>query len=180
MRMKYGGRIRALRKQKGMTLDQLSRLSGLSTPFLSQIERDLASPAVSSLANVAKALGVSMSYFVETGSGTATFRDADRLTFFELVPGQARFARLAGHFDGRQLEPMLVRIPPGTRWPRFGHAGEEFVYVLAGELTITLGEERRVLTAGASGHHPSTLDHDWVNEGDVETTLIWVGSLPLF
>ncbi len=177
--MKYGGRIRALRRQKGLTLEQLSRASGLSTPFLSEVERDLASPAVTSLANIARALGTSMSYFVDTGGEGASFRRADSVIFFELVAGQARFGRLAGHSDGRQLEPMLVRIPPGTAWPKFGHAGEEFVYVISGELTVTLGEERQVLKAGASGHHPSTVDHDWVNEGETETVVIWVGSLPL-
>ena len=113
--MKFGGRIRALRRQRGMTLRQVGAKSGLSTPFLSQVERDKVSPAVASLAGIAKALGVSMSYFVEVPAEAGTFRTPREVQEFKLDGGAERIARLASRFEGRQLEPLLVHM---TRHPR--------------------------------------------------------------
>jgi len=178
--MKFGHRIRALRRQRGMTLQQVGVRSGLSIPFLSQVERDRVSPAIASLAGIAKALGVSMSYFVEVPAETATFRTPKEVQEFKLNGGSERISRLAGRFDGRQLEPLLVHIPPGGGVPRFEHAGEEFFHVLRGKLTVTLGTEKRVLGPGSSGHYRSTITHGWRNEGKTEVVMVWVGTPPLF
>ncbi len=178
--MKFGNRIRALRRQRGMTLKQVGALSGLSTPFLSQVERDKVSPAVASLAGIARALGVSMSYFVEVPAEAATFRMPKDTQAFKLNGGSERITRLANRFEGRQLEPLLVHIPPGGGVPRFEHAGEEFFYVLRGKLTVTVGKEKRILGPGASGHHRSTITHGWRNEGKSEVVMVWVGTPPLF
>lgn len=178
--MKFGSRIRALRRQRGMTLQQVGELAGLSKPFLSQVERDKVSPAVASLASIAKALGVSMNYFVDVPADGAPFRGRDETVFFQLNGGSATLARLAGRFEDRRLEPMLVRIPPGGGVPRFGHAGEEFYYILSGRLTVSLGSEKRRLGPGATGHHLSTISHEWRNEGKTDVVIVWVGTPPLF
>jgi transcriptional regulator with XRE-family HTH domain len=178
--MKFGHRIRALRRQRGMTLQQVGAKSGLSIPFLSQVERDKVSPAVASLAGIAKALGVSMSYFVDVPADAATFRSAGESQEFKLNGGTERISRLAGRFDGRLLEPLVVHIPPGGGVPRFEHAGEEFFYVLRGKLTVTVGKEKRILGPGSSGHHRSTITHGWRNEGKTEVVMVWVGTPPLF
>jgi transcriptional regulator with XRE-family HTH domain len=178
--MKFGGRIRSLRRQRGMTLKQVGELSGLSTPFLSQVERDKVSPAVASLAGIARALGVSMNFFVNVPGDGDSFRQPRDVSVFQLNGGSAKLARLAGRFEGRQLEPMLIRIPPGGGVPRFEHTGEEFLYVLRGRLTVSVGKQKRTLGPGSSGHHLSTISHAWSNEGKAEVVLVWVGTPPLF
>lgn len=178
--MKFGSRIRALRRQRGMTLRQVGKLANLSTPFLSQVERDKVSPAVASLAAIARALGVSMSYFVNYPGDGESFRGPKSVNMFQLDGGTAKLARLSARFEGRQLEPMLIRIPPGGGVPRFAHAGEEFLYVLRGRLTVSVGREKRTLGPGSSGHHLSTISHEWSNEGKTDVVFVWVGTPPLF
>jgi quercetin dioxygenase-like cupin family protein len=60
------------------------------------------------------------------------------------------------------------------------HAGEEFVYVISGEMSLTLEGKTFLLNAGDSAHYESTVPHSWANTGDVETTLVWVGTPRLF
>ncbi len=163
-----------------MTLSQVGALAGLSTPFLSQVERDKVSPAVTSLAGIARALGVSMNFFVNVPDEGDSFRRRKDASFFQLDGSAAKLARLSARFEGRRLEPMLVRIPPGGGVPKFGHAGEEFFYILRGRLTVTVGRVQRSLGPGDSGHHLSTISHEWVNDGKVETVFVWVGTPPVF
>jgi quercetin dioxygenase-like cupin family protein len=75
---------------------------------------------------------------------------------------------------------MLVRITPGGAVPRFAHAGEEFFYLRKGRLTVSVGREKQTLGPGSSGHHMSTISHDWRNQGKAEVVLVWVGTPPLF
>jgi transcriptional regulator with XRE-family HTH domain len=178
--MDVGSRIRALRWRRGMTLQQVGELSGLSTPFLSQVERDQVSTTVTSLAGIARALRVSLNYFVNVPDQSTSFRRADNVSYFQLDGGSEKLARLAGRFPDRQLEPMLVRIPPGGAVPRFAQAGEEFFYLLMGRLTVSVGQEKQTLGPGSLGHHSSTISHDWRNQGKAEVVRVWVGMPPLF
>jgi quercetin dioxygenase-like cupin family protein len=99
------------------------------------------------------------------------------VSYFQLDGGSEKLARLAGRFPVRR--PMLVRVPPGGAVPRFAHAGEEFFYLLKGQLTVSVGREKQTLGPGSSGHHVSTISHDWRNQGKAEVALVRVGTPPL-
>jgi quercetin dioxygenase-like cupin family protein len=75
-----------------------------------------------------------------------------------------------------------VKLPAGQSKPAevTTHAGEEFVYLIQGELQLTLEGKTFVLHAGDSAHYESTAPHSWANTGDAETVLVWVGSPRLF
>src|SRR5262249_47729357 len=109
-----GGKIRALRHRLGRTLDDTATAAGISKPFLSQVERGLATPSLTSLAGIAGALGVTLQYFVDTPSEARSVRRAEQLRFFSFTDSTNLFARLTNASVGSQLESILVRLPIGT------------------------------------------------------------------
>lgn len=178
--MKLGSKIRSRRRQLGLTLDAVAQTADLSKPFLSQVERDKASPSITSLAKIARALGVSIQYFLTAPLETDTVQRADKLRFFSLDDSGKQYAALTGNIPDRQLEALLTRLPPHSTSEVTTHAGEEFFYVLQGAVTITLeGQEFEVRT-GDSAHYQSTTPHLWENRGTIDTVLIWVGTPTLF
>lgn len=179
--MNIGSAIRARRNQLDMTLTELASRAGLSMSFLSQVENKNAGLSVTSLVQVAKALGVSINYFVDVASGAEPIRSPEDRHYFSLSGSTVRNARLGSIDEDRQLEPIHVIIPPHTRSDdSFGHAGEEFLYVLKGTLTLHIGQKIHKLGPGHSAWHRSSSRHRWQNEGDEEVHLIWVGTPKLF
>ncbi|TAM55313.1 MAG: cupin domain-containing protein [Paraburkholderia sp.] len=177
-----GSKIRALRQRLHKTLDETATVAGISKPFLSQVERGLATPSLTSLAGIAAALGVTLQYFVDTPSEERSVRRAGQLRFFSFADSTDLFARLTNSSVGSQLESILVRLPAGQREAAevTTHAGEEFLYVISGEMSLTLEGKTFVLYAGDSAHYESTVPHSWANTGKGEVTLVWVGTPRLF
>lgn len=176
-----GGKIRALRKRLQRTLDDAATAAGISKPFLSQVERGLATPSITSLAGIARALGVTVQYFVDTPTEAKSVCRGDELKFFGFADSANLFARLTNLSGDRQLEAILVRMPVGQPPSEMTtHAGEEFLYVLRGKVSLTLEGTSFVLHAGDSAHYESTVPHGWVNAANEESLVVWVGTPRLF
>jgi transcriptional regulator with XRE-family HTH domain len=176
-----GGKIRALRQRLKLTLGDVAERAELSKPFLSQVERGLASPSITSLKGISRALGVNLQYFVETPSEERSVCRGDQLRFFSFADSSNLFARLTNAPAGRQLEAILVKLPAGqTRSEMTTHAGEEFLYVLSGTLALTLEGKTFTLDEGDSAHYQSTVPHGWSNPSEEEAVLVWVGTPTLF
>ena len=175
-----GARIRSRRRQLGLTLRAVSEGCQLSVPYLSQVERNHANPTVTALASIARALGVGLSYFVPDEEHTTVVvrsGQGHELQFRELP---YRVTSLAGRGSGLQLEPMLIRLVPYFLSEATSHLGEEFLYVLSGQLSLKVGDECFQLQPGDSAQHPSTTPHAWENPGNTVTQLLWVGTPKLF
>jgi transcriptional regulator with XRE-family HTH domain len=171
--------IQNRRKQLGFTLRQLAERADLSAPFLSQLERGSTSPSVMSLVKIAKGLGVPSSYFLDTeGSATHVCKASD-VRFFDLNDSRVRYGRVGNTASNRALEPLLMVYPPRYTSEPMTHGGEEFIYVLAGQMRLTIGERTEHLGAGDSAHFNSGLRHVWSNESDEELRVLWVGTPPL-
>ena len=169
-----GKKLNALRKRKGLTLQQVGDAAGLTPAFLSQVERELTSPSVSSLASIARALDVSPSYFFPPPHGNgAAIRSYARQPFC-LDHAEVVYARLGGDFPTRTLEPLFVTYPPGYVSEASTHAGEEFYYVLSGQLVITLHGEEYRLNAEDSMHFSSKLPHQLENQADIPVHVVAV------
>jgi transcriptional regulator with XRE-family HTH domain len=172
-----GSKIRSLRLRLRRTLNETAAAAGISKPFLSQVERGLASPSLSSLSGIANALGVSSTYFVAEPSEERSVCRGDQLNFFGFADSANLFARLTSLGAARQLESLLVKMPPGQRRSEVAtHAAEECMYVIAGEVLLTLEGETFALTAGDSAHYESTVPHSWENTAHMESVFLWVGT----
>ncbi|WP_028231186.1 helix-turn-helix domain-containing protein [Paraburkholderia mimosarum] len=180
-----GDRIRGLRKRRQMTLMQLADSTNLSAGYISQLERNLASPSIAALVNVAKALGVTVQWFfsgntpVPAAEEGFVVRRGNRLQmrYEQGVVDELLTARM-----DMQLEMLHVRIPPGAESPKsYSHEGDEVAYVQTGQLEIWIGDDRHfLLSEGDSVAFSSQLAHRYRNPGVVETVIIWAISPPSY
>lgn len=162
-----------------MTLRALGDAAGLSVGFLSQVERDQATPSLGALAGIARGLGVEVDYFVATPSvGNGVTRAGGRLTFS--LPGSSMmYQRLHTEFPGRGLSSFIMTVPPGHRSEMVHHEGDELIYVLQGEITQTVDGEAIRLSAGDSLHFRGSSDHSWANESDGPARILWTGTMSI-
>ena len=175
-----GKKLHALRKQKGLTLQQLGESAGLSAAFLSQVERELTSPSVASLASIARALDVAPSFFFPPPQGNGLLVHGYARQPFRMDDADVVYARLGGDLPERTLEPLHATYPPAYRGEELTHGGEEFYYVLAGQLVVLLDGEEYVLNPQDSMHFRSDRPHRLVNRGDVPVHVIAVTTPTLF
>lgn len=173
-----GTKVNALRKAKGMTLQQLGESAGLSASFLSQVERGQTFPTVISLASIASALGVSPSYFFPPPHSSGPVVRSYERHPFRVQEGHVVYARLGGDFEGRQLEPLLVTYPPRFESEVFNHVGEEFCILLEGKVIFTIDGAELALAPGDSMHFRSDCTHRVRNPTDEPAQLIFVNTPP--
>lgn len=150
-KLDVGGLIRGIREQRGYSQRTLAERSGLSANAISRIERGDSSPTVSSLHQLAAALGVPIVDFFETGQRLATVlvRKNRRLR----TRGEGVLIESLGSgLPGQMLEPFLMTLLPGIVCGEgpISHAGEEFVYCVEGEVEYRVDEEWHRLEAGDS------------------------------
>lgn len=177
---KVGALIRARRRQQHMTLMALGEVAQVSVGYLSQVERDHATPSLGTLAQIAKALGVGIDYFVSApASHNALTREGDR-NRFSLDGSSIIYERLGADFPGNQLSSFLMTVPPGYQSETVAHEGEEILYVLEGEITQRLDGEEMLMKAGDSLHFRGNRPHSWSNHTNQPARLLWTGTLALF
>lgn len=177
---RVGAIIRARRRQMQMTLQDLADAAGLSVGYLSQVERDHATPSLGTLAQVARALDVGIDYFISTPSAkTALTREGERRKF-SVDGSSVVYEQLGAEFAGNVLSSFILTVPPGFRSEVVSHEGEEIIYVLEGAITQRLEDEEMVMSAGDSLHFRGNRPHAWSNHTDQPARLLWTGSLTLF
>lgn len=171
-----GHRIRQLRLKAGMTLQTLSNQAGISVGFLSQVERDKATPSLGTLAQLASALRVSLDYFITTPRPADSItRRAERQPF-AVDDSSLQYERLSTELPGGTLTSLVIHIPVGYQSERVSHAGEELVIVQYGIIRQTLDDSIFVLYPGDSLHFMGDTPHSFANIGDEPARLIWTGT----
>ena len=184
-----GAAIRSRRQELNLSLRELSKQSGLSIGFLSLVERGRSSPALTSLSNVAKALGVELSSFFpaeeeEQNEAEETKQRVSPLPYvtrandaaeLSIILSQRIYKMLSPRIPGLVLEPIFVTVQPGdTIDEPYSHEGEEFAYVLSGELVFIVDGVAYRLGPGDSVHFRSTVSHAMRNDTDEPVQAIWV------
>ena len=177
---KVGALIRARRRQQQLTLVALGEAAQVSVGYLSQVERDHATPSLGTLAQIARALGVSMEYFVAAPAAQNALTRAGERNRFSLDGSSILYERLGADFPGNQLSSFLMIVPPGYRSETVAHEGEEILYVLEGSITQRLDGEDMVMEAGDSLHFRGNRPHSWSNHTALPARLLWTGTLALF
>jgi len=178
-----GETLRNVRLEQGLTLKQLAESCELSTSFLSQAERGLSSISVATLERVAGALGLSLREFFALadppGSGMAyseVLRSDDQPAV-NLSDASIKYRFLNRDFPGRLFEVVIGEIPAGYTYPLASHEGEEFGYVLAGQLQLSFEENQFVLGPGDSYHFGAFTVHGYEALGDDDVRILWVQTL---
>ena len=173
-----GGMIRARRQKLDLTLQEVSSEAGISTGYLSLIERDKVTPALTTLSRIAAALGVGIDAFVGRPEPADCVTRADSRSEFPL--GGLRYERLGAVFPGSELSCFKLTLEPGYASEASGHTGEETIFVLSGRVELLLDGEAIGLSTGDSAHYDSNRAHGLRNDGDAPAELLWTGTIDLF
>ncbi len=185
--LNLGNKIRKLRKQRALTLQEVSNITGLSKPLLSQIENNIAAPPIATLIKISTALGVKISHF---------FRDHDKDDRIVVVRKDERYSvkKLFHHKDekrigyrweslaypmvGKQMEPFVVEIEPLEEQEMTfnDHQGEEFHFILDGIVEFKSADQIHHLEKGDSIYFDSSIPHALRGIGGVARSLIVIFS----
>ena len=166
--VRVGERVKALREQKGLSLKELADLTGFSTALLSQMENHLVSPSLGTIIKLAKALGVRVGDFLGETEGepfTIVRKDerkkVSRFASKEGVKYGYSYEALGFEKKDRHMEPFIVTLEPATvkTSKTSVHDGEEFIFVLDGEMEVILGNHTDVLYPGDSIYYDSNIPH---------------------
>lgn len=175
-----GARLRQRRRQLGLTLKQVANDAGLSVGFISQIERGIASPSLSSLVAVSHALEVEVGEFLSQPASDEPQTRHDQRSVYAISENSLAYERVSTSFPGNVLRSVIIHEPPGHRGEPIAHEGEEMMFVLHGAITVELEGERIVLEVSDSIHFQSTRTHSTWNHTDRPATVLWVGTMDVF
>lgn len=169
---RLGGRVRELRRGRGLTLEELAELSGVSRAMISKLERGEKNPTLVVAAKLAEGLGVTLSRL----AGTEERREVS------VVPRERRmvmrdpetgFERqlLSPNFVGRGVEFIRNEIPEGStsgEFPPHRRGVEEHIVVERGSLRVILGGEEYLLREGDALYFEADVTHRFDNAGEGE------------
>jgi transcriptional regulator with XRE-family HTH domain len=181
--MRIGEKIRELRETKGLSLKEMADVTGFSTALLSQMENHLISPSLGTLIKISRALDVHLGYFFGEGPGepyTIVRKDErkkiSRFASKDGVKYGYSYESLGFEKKDRHMEPFLVTLEPATvkSAKTSTHEGEEFIFVLEGEMEVILGDHTDILYPGDSIYYDSTIPHRVQCRKDKETKIVAV------
>jgi DNA-binding transcriptional MerR regulator/quercetin dioxygenase-like cupin family protein len=173
-----GPRLRQERVSKKKSLAEVAKAAEISVGFLSAVERSNMSASVGTLRKLARFYGMNVLDLFEHEDSTHPVVRKNERKALSGGSGVNMELLARGH---TVLEPHLFRVAPGGgSGSAYSHEGEEFMYMLQGELEIHLGDERYRLRAGDSMNFQSSTPHEWRNPGKRETVILWVNTPPTF
>ena len=179
--MELGNRLRARRQELGLSLRELAERVGLTASFLSQIERDLASPSIESLRKISNALEVPIFHFLVEPDAKSPVVRRDERALLKLPDSNLTYQLMTPDLN-RKMEVFLAEREPGEEKitiPLRQHT-EEFIYVLQGQLEIELGEEVYLLGPGDSTSFDGPMLRRLAATGDETLRFISVITPPIF
>ena len=161
-----GERVRRIREEKGLTLQDVASRTGFDPSYLSKIESGDHSPPLGVLIKLGKALDMKMGYFISGGETKAytVVREAERQRVSRRAAADDKaygytYQSLAPGKTDRHMEPFIVVLEPSKDEVLSSHDGQEFIYVLEGRMEAVLDKERVILDAGDAIYYDSNLPH---------------------
>jgi transcriptional regulator with XRE-family HTH domain len=178
-----GPKLRELRVQRGMSLQQLAAQSDVSAAAIHKIERGGMVPTITTLLKIAAAFNRPVSYFVEEPVGgnrpVAHIRSDDRSPIYTAHSG-IDLAGISGPYGRFFLAGAIATVEPGANsGPKpMEHPGEELIYVLDGSFEFDVDGQHFALSQGDSLHFRTDRPHRWSNPGETPIKAVWLALRP--
>jgi quercetin dioxygenase-like cupin family protein len=161
-----GERIRRAREMRGLTFSDLSSRTGISVEKLERIESNELIPPLGELIKLGKAVEMRMGYFISPGvdKAMAVVRSDCRPAISRYGKGRSEqygyfYESLAPEKANRFMEPFLITMVPTDVQDLSTHDGQEFIFVLEGEMKARVGDQVEVLRAGDAVYYDSSCPH---------------------
>lgn len=179
--MEFGAKIRKLRQEQSISIEQLAEMTKLSTGLISQVERNITGPSVTTLWKIAKALNVSINYFFDEYEEMDCVVRKDKRKKIILPNSKITYELLSPNLKGK-IEHLLVEIEPGEYNTKelICHEGEECGYIIKGTLKVKLGDKEYILEEGDSIYFDSSIPHRYINVGNEKVISLWAMTPPSF
>jgi transcriptional regulator with XRE-family HTH domain len=174
-------RIKALRLERKMTLEQVASSTGLTRSWLSKVENFRVTPSLPALGRIAETLGVSLAKLVEGLDQKLELvlvrRDERKVVERDRPSSRIVYEALAHKRSSRTMNPFFLTVPSGVARPEaLGHEGEEFLMVLEGEVDFEFGDTTYHLAPGDSIYFDAGVKHRLVNPNHFPAKVVCVFS----
>ena len=183
-----GDRLKRLRVQSGVSLREQARTIGISASSLSALENSRGGMSLSRLQLVAQHFGLHISDLLVSDQSTNGRPDDHRVEIIRrssepqsgVRRGKGTIYRLLGSGHGHDIQPATITFEPGGGYERdrMGHAGEEFAYVVFGDIELLHGKQTYRLGPGDSARFPATVPHAYRNGSDTEMAFMIAAATP--
>lgn len=181
--MNIGKKIRQLRKERGITLNELSQKSGVALATLSRMENDKMTGTLKAHKNICRALNVSLADLyanIEDESKTVENIPGKERTEHFIHSPKARYELLVTKTMDKKIMPLVIKLEPGgkTQTEQNRPGVEKFVYMLSGTLKATVGKKQYSLKSGDSLYFDASLPHIFENTSKNRAEAVCVISPP--
>ena len=176
-----GHRIKQLRTKNGLTLEELASRTELTKGFLSQLERNLTSPSIQTLEDIAEALGTTMSrFFADQEDEKIVFTAED--TFVDKQEGKT-IHWIVPNAQKNDMEPIILELESGhTSKIIEPHEGEEMGYILQGRVHLKSGNDKKgvIVKKGETFYIKGNEAHCLENTDSKTARVLWISTPPVF
>lgn len=178
--MVIGNKIKELRLSCELTQEELADRCELTKGYISQLENDLTSPSIATLIDILSALGTNLKDFFadDKQEEKVSFNKEE---FIEKVTESYTLNWLVPNAQKNTMEPIYLALNPSCSTDEdFPHEGEEFGYVLKGEIILHLGKRKIKVKRGESFYFTANVVHSIENRSSNVAEIVWVSSPPSF
>jgi len=181
--MKIGKSLRRIRKEKGMTLEELASKSGVALATLSRMENDKMTGTLDSHNAICRALGASIAELyreIEDESKTVESVAKEGRTEHFIHAKKARYELLVTKAMDKKIMPLMIKMESGgtTQKEKNKPGVEKFIYMIKGSIEATVGDDSYSLKQGDSLYFDASLPHSFTNSGKLEAEAVCVISPP--
>lgn len=178
--MVLGEKIKNLRLSCDLTQEELADRCELTKGYISQLENDLTSPSIATLIDILSALGTDLKEFFSDSDDEEKV-SFNKNEFIEKVTDGYVLNWIVPNAQKNAMEPVHMRLFGGAKTDDdFPHEGEEFGFVLKGEIVLKLGKRKITVKKGESFYFTPNTVHSIINKKDTDAEFIWVSSPPSF
>ena len=179
--MDIGHRIKQLRTKNNITLEELASRCELTKGFLSQLERNLTSPSIQTLEDIAEALGMTMAKFFQEEKVEKIVFSIDDYFVDEREGSTINW--IVPNAQKNEMEPILLELAPnGHSQTILPHEGEEFGFILSGRIKLFMGESKKgiMIKKGETFYIKGSNVHYLKNDSTQSAKVLWICTPPIF
>lgn len=179
--MDIGSKIKFLRQQNNLTQEELGDRCELSKGFISMVERNQTSPSIATLKDILDALGTNLAQFFHEDHEERVIFGEEDYAVKEDSELRNKICWLIPNAQKNEMEPIIMEIHAGgTTYPDNPHEGEEFGYILEGQVNIVVGDKKHPAETGNSFLIKPDKPHYIENMSDKPARIIWITTPPSF
>jgi transcriptional regulator with XRE-family HTH domain len=179
--MDIGNKLKRLRIRNNLTQEELADRCELSKGFISQVERNLASPSIATLEDMLQSLGTDLKTFFNDAEDKEVVFTAKDAFIKQNTDNGNTINWIVPNAQKRDMEPIIIDLEPGGKsYEDYPHDGEEFGYVLAGKIQLVIGNKKYKVGKNECFYYKANQDHCIENVSSSVARVLWVSTPPNF